>query len=61
MKLVAGPLSLLMPGSRHCELTVKLQPRVKLFLPDTTCLTLDWGSHDVIAGGCTNGKSVGPQ
>lgn len=50
-----------MPGSRHCELTVKLQPRVKLFLPDTTCLTLDWGSHDVIAGGCTNGKSVGPQ
>ncbi|KAG0143638.1 hypothetical protein CROQUDRAFT_109056 [Cronartium quercuum f. sp. fusiforme G11] len=39
-------------------LSLNLKPCVELLLPDTTCLTLDWANHDVIAGGCTNGHIV---
>lgn len=46
------------PSSEADVLLLNLKPRAHLLLPDTTCLTLEWANHDVIAGGCTNGYIV---
>ncbi|WAR61940.1 hypothetical protein PtB15_14B32 [Puccinia triticina] len=44
-------------GANHA-IILNLAPVAKLMLPSTTCLTLDWANHDVLAGGCTNGNIV---
>ncbi|KAH9820698.1 hypothetical protein DFH28DRAFT_1121041 [Melampsora americana] len=46
------------PSSEADVLLLDIKPRAQLLLPDTTCLTLEWANHDVIAGGCTNGYIV---
>ncbi|PLW12360.1 hypothetical protein PCASD_22823 [Puccinia coronata f. sp. avenae] len=43
--------------SNHAVI-LDLAPVARLMLPSTNCLTLDWGNHDGIAGGCTNGNIV---
>ncbi|MBW0473170.1 hypothetical protein O181_012885 [Austropuccinia psidii MF-1] len=35
---------------------LNLTPVAWLLLSDTSCLTLDWANHDLIAGGCINGN-----
>ncbi|KAA1082420.1 hypothetical protein PGT21_002601 [Puccinia graminis f. sp. tritici] len=45
-------------NNSNYAITLDLAPVAKLMLPSTTCLTLDWANHDVLAGGCTNGSIV---
>ena len=37
---------------------VKVEPILRIELQETSCWTFDWGNSDVVAVGCTNGKSM---
>lgn len=37
-------------------MAVEAQPVLKLSLPDTTCMGIAWGSHELIAASCNNGQ-----
>lgn len=37
--------------------TVEAKPILRLSLPDTTCISVAWASHETLAAGCSNGQS----
>lgn len=45
-------------ADRNILQTVKINPVLKLLLPDTACVSIAWGSHARLAAGCDNGETT---
>lgn len=59
-KLLAGEFPYFLSASKgeaDVGLTVSATPVLVLRLPNTTCVSFSWGSHETIAAGCVNGTS----
>jgi transcription factor C subunit 6 len=53
--MACGTSSVFVCGANICSTVRFKEPLLRLSVENTSLLSFDWGSHDLIAAGCTNG------